>query len=189
MNHKSENILILNGSTREGGNTDRILGRMIEGIKGSVVDHAVLRELEINNCIGCAKCREESVCSFEDDMTGLRKSIEDSDILVFASPVYWCDVTGLMKTFIDRLYYYHHPKNTHLISDKKGLVISPLGETKVFYETEILVSFYNRLLFSLSIELIDMQFYPGLMEKEDLDSYPDFLEKAYKTGESLVSHL
>ncbi len=187
MDIVDKNILMINGSTREGGNTDRILTGMIKGIKDREVMQAVLRDMEIGNCIGCAKCRDESACSQNDDMTGLRRSIEKSDILIFASPVYWCEITGLMKTFIDRLYFYHHTNNAHLVSGKKGLVVSPLGETNVFYETEILVSFYNRLFYSLGIELIDMQFYPGLMEKDDLKKYPEMFAKAKNSGESLLN--
>jgi multimeric flavodoxin WrbA len=39
--------------------------------------------------------------------------------LILASPLYWCGVTGLMKTFLDRLFFYYHPRNKDLISGKK----------------------------------------------------------------------
>jgi multimeric flavodoxin WrbA len=64
-----------------------------------------LREKNISNCIGCYQCMKRSTCSFDDDMTDIRKYINETEVMILASPLYWCGVTGLMKVFLDRLFF------------------------------------------------------------------------------------
>ncbi len=185
----SASITVINGSPRENGNSDILLDRFIKGAveAGCVVKYFKLREKKIAECEGCCKCKTDAECSIDDDMTLIREQAELSDILVFSSPVYWCEITGLLKMCIDRFYFYHHPENSSRISGKKALIISVMGEKNVFYETEVMVSFFNRFLFSLGLDLIDMQFYGGLMEKGDVLNEPVYLDRAYKTGKNLAS--
>ena len=73
----AKSILIINGSPRKEGNTDAILNALINGAKSIPLNpiYRKLRELNIADCIGCCKCRDESVCQSQDDMTLLRKDI------------------------------------------------------------------------------------------------------------------
>jgi len=188
MKPLTKRVLVLNGSARENGNTDAIITSFMEGVNmgGLNVRAAVLRELTINNCIGCCQCRREQTCHFEDDMTDLRDMIMKSDVLTFASPNYWCEITGLMKTFIDRLYFFHHKENNHLIAGKKAIIITTLGEKDADYECQVLVEFYKRCTHSLGIEIIDWLFFPELMEKEAIKNKPAYLKQARETGKSLA---
>ena len=185
----SAKIVIINGATREGGNTDTLLSRFCEGMKSSSlqVKDIRLRDLEISNCIGCCQCLKEKTCNFDDDMTTLRESLIAADVIVFASPIYWCEVTGLMKTFVDRLYFFHHQVNRDMISGKKALVLTTLGEKEAGYESEVLVEFYRRFLGSLGIDIIDMLFFADLMEKDAALARLDYLERAYTAGKRLTT--
>jgi multimeric flavodoxin WrbA len=182
-------ILVINGSTRENSNTDAILKSFMKGIteSGLNVREAVLRDLTISNCIGCCKCKEEKKCNFQDDMDELREMVIKSDVLVFASPIYWCEITGLMKTFIDRFYFFHHEENKHLVAGKKALIITTLGEKEAEYESRLLVEFYRRCMHSLGIEIMDFLFYAGLMEKDAIASRPEYLKAAQCAGKGLDS--
>jgi multimeric flavodoxin WrbA len=122
----AESVLIVNGATRINGNTDILVGKIIEGAEGAGLNSTLveLRNKHVSDCIGCYLCREESKCSFQDDMTEIRNFINESELLIFASPLYWCGVTGLMKTFLDRLFFYYHPQNRPLISGKKAIIIT-----------------------------------------------------------------
>lgn len=184
----AKSILIINGSPREEGNTDAILNALINGAKSIPLSpvYRKLRELDIADCIGCCKCRDESVCQFQDDTTLLRKDIEDSELLIFATPNYWCDITGMMKTFMDRLYFYHHPANSSLIAGKKAIIISTLGEeANIEYESALLLEFFRRAMRSLKIEILDTHLFPGLMEKDDIVRKPEYLEQATHLGKEL----
>jgi len=186
-----ERILVINGATREDGNTDVIVKKLAEGIQtaGLNVKCATLRTLKISDCIGCCQCLRESTCHFQDDMTKLRDDVVDADVLVFASPIYWCEVTALMKTFIDRLYFYHHKVNSPLVAGKKALILTTLGEKDAAYESEVLIEFYKRCLCSLGITILDKLFFPELMEKRDIQQRPDYLEIALNTGKNITALL
>lgn len=183
----NKRVLLINGSTREGGNTDAILKSFMQGVSesGLNVREAVLRDLTIHNCVGCCKCQKEGKCNFQDDMTELRDMVIKSDVLVFASPIYWCEITGLMKTFIDRLYFFHHKENNHLVAGKKALVITTLGEKDSDYESQVLVEFYKRFFHSLQIDILDMLSFPELMEKEAITKKPEYTRAAYSAGKRL----
>jgi multimeric flavodoxin WrbA len=180
-------VLAINGSTREKGNTDTILASFSEGVnKGGLnVQTAILRGLTLNDCIGCCQCQREGTCYFVDDMTHLRNMIVKSDVLVFASPNYWCEITGVMKTFIDRLYFFHHKENSEMIAGKKAIIITTLGEKDADYECQVLVEFYKRCLHSLRIEVIDWLFFPDLMEKQAISAKSEYLKQAFTAGKAL----
>lgn len=182
--YTDSHILVINGATREGGNTDTIINLFAEGAHaaGLHTDYISLRNLTIADCIGCCTCLRESKCHFEDDMTGLRQKIIDSSVLVFASPLYFCEVTGLMKTFIDRLYFFYHDVNKKMIAGKRVIIITTLGEKETGFETEIIEESYKRLLKALDMKLVDMHFFPDLMEKESIGQKPAYLEQAYNIG-------
>ncbi len=139
----SKSILIVNGATRINGNTDILVNKIIEGSMDTGVNVTLfnLREKRISDCIGCYQCLEKIECSFQDDMTELRTAIEKSDLMLLASPLYWCGVTGLMKTFLDRLFFYYHPQNRSLISGRKAIIVTPMNQRDVAHESEVLVEF------------------------------------------------
>lgn len=180
-------VLVVNGATREQGNTDAITSTFIEGAReaGHDVHSALLRELDISDCIGCCTCKREQRCHFDDDMTVLRDEITASQILVLSSPLYFCEVTGLMKTFLDRLYFFYHPENKHLMSGKKVLIMTPMGEKEVGFETKIIEEFYQRLFKALDIVLLDMIFFTDLMEKDSFTRRHDILVHAFTLGNTL----
>ena len=186
---------IINGSLRKGGNTDIILDYFIEGLKKTNIDfeYTFLRNKEIAGCKGCYHCYNHDRCSIKDDMTGIHQSTQKADLLVFASPMYWWGVTGLMKTFIDRLYMYYPKSNGKLIAGKKLLILTPMNvnETehgKDIYESEIEpLEMTSKYIFKrLGVEIADMIFYPGLNAKNDAKKNPAYLESAYKLGENIM---
>ena len=180
MKNIAKRILVMNGSARKDGNTDAVVAAYTRGIRETGVDvlEVRLRELVINECLGCLRCRDEQKCSFQDDMTELREMLLKSDIVVLASPVYWCEITGLLKTFIDRLYFFHHRVNSHLLSGKKAVIITTLAEKDPAHECSIIVEFYRRCMRSLGIEILDMLFYPDLEDRGAAEAKPTYLKAA-----------
>jgi multimeric flavodoxin WrbA len=184
----TKRAIIINGAIRAKGNTDALINKMIEGSSASDVEVnlVTLREKKVGNCMGCYQCLAKSSCAIQDDMTEIRGIIQNAQLLIFASPLYWCGVTGLMKTFIDRLFFYYHPETKRLISGKKAIVITPMNQPNVVYESEILVHFYTRLLNCLGIKDIDMFFFGDIMKKEDLLQKPRYHKEAYRIGKRLA---
>jgi len=181
------NILVINGAPRAKGNTDLLLERFAHGValSGAVLKVVDLRTRQIGDCIGCYQCSRDSKCSLEDDMQEIRSAFEESDLLVFACPVYWSGVPGMMKTFIDRLFLYYHQQNRALVSGKRALVLSPLNQLDVLHETAPMVEFFERLFSCLGIEKLGMHFFSGIMKKGVALQRPDYLERAFQLGKSL----
>ena len=114
-------VLILNGSPRKKGNTIFLiqeLSRMIIQC-GHDVEILNLNDYDIKPCQGCLWCYKDFPlrCIQNDVMNGLYPSVLDSDVIVFASPIYWFNYSAQLKLFVDRLVALHvqggHSLNGH----------------------------------------------------------------------------
>ncbi|TET05789.1 hypothetical protein E3J79_04370 [Candidatus Dependentiae bacterium] len=183
----AKNILIINGATRKNGNTDIIINKIIEGSinEKAKINLIELRNKKINDCIGCYTCYEKNKCSINDDMKEILVSINRSDMIIFASPIYWWGVTGIMKIFIDRLYFYYSSRNKNLISGKKALVIAPMNMKQDNYKTKIFIEFFNILFDNLELVKINIFFFDNISEKGEILNNPDHIEQAYTIGKDL----
>jgi multimeric flavodoxin WrbA len=118
-------------------------------------------------------------------MKEILDSINRSDMIIFASPIYWWGVTGIMKIFIDRLYFYYSSRNKNLISGKKALVIAPMNMKQDNYKTKIFIEFYNILFDNLELVKINIFFFDNISEKGEVLNNPDHIEQAYNIGKDL----
>ncbi|MFP3153987.1 flavodoxin family protein [Lachnospiraceae bacterium ZAX-1] len=103
----SKNIVILSGSPRKSGTTDRLVDAFINGAKevGKSVSLFRVADLKIGGCLGCNHCFEEQgFCVQKDDMLPILDALRKADALVLASPVYYFGVTAQLKLAIDRTY-------------------------------------------------------------------------------------
>lgn len=93
------------GSPRAGGNTEFMVTRTLSKIEELGIDTELisLHDKNIGYCVGCDSCKSSGKCVIEDDMQYLTKKVHDADGIVMGSPVYFGDMTGLAKSFIDRL--------------------------------------------------------------------------------------
>ena len=100
------NILIVSGSPRKGGNTDIMAETFREEVvkKGHQAELVSLSGKKIAPCLGCQYCfGHDGQCVQKDDMAQLLEKVDQADLLVLASPIYWFDVSAQLKCFIDRL--------------------------------------------------------------------------------------
>ncbi|WP_090091959.1 flavodoxin family protein [Clostridium uliginosum] len=101
-------ILALNGSPRgENGNTEVILKPFLKGFKkaGAEIETVYLKDKNIKHCSGCFTCwtKTPGKCIHKDDMEDLLFKVSKADIIVYATPLYYFTVTGIMKDFMDRM--------------------------------------------------------------------------------------
>ena len=106
-------ILILNGSPKKNGNTAKLINAFREGAEGAghEVREFYLQGMNIHGCLDCQGCRNakeeaDNPCVQKDGMAEIYGAFPSSDVLVFASPVYFWTIDGQLKTAIDRLYAY-----------------------------------------------------------------------------------
>lgn len=100
-------ITILNGSPRKGGNTEVMANEFARGAMeaGHEVETLWVGNMDIKGCRGCFYCfANEGTCVQKDDMARVLESLDQTDMVVFASPIYWFDVTAQLKAVIDRMY-------------------------------------------------------------------------------------
>lgn len=101
-------ITCFNGSPRgKNSNSNILVFEFFKGAQeaGAEVENIFLVEKEINYCRACLSCwiKTPGACIQKDDMVELLKKVVQTDVIVFATPLYADNVTGLMKTFIDRM--------------------------------------------------------------------------------------
>ena len=112
-------IVVLNGSPRKGGNTEIMTQAFTKGAekKGHEVVNLPVGTMKIRGCMACEYCfSHNGECAQKDDMTQVYAELKDADMVVFASPIYWFDITAQLKAVIDRLYvgatagfHFHKP--------------------------------------------------------------------------------
>lgn len=101
-----QKIVVLNGSPRKDGNTEIMIREFAKIVSQ---DHKLkilpIANMDIHGCLGCKYCYSHAgACVQKDDMSNVLEELEDADMVVFASPIYWFDITAQMKTVIDRTY-------------------------------------------------------------------------------------
>lgn len=100
-------ITVLLASPRVNGNSDRLAAAFITGAKkaGHHVNTVIIRNYHINGCTGCEYCyAHRGECAQIDDMQQIYKFLEITDVLVFATPIYYQSFPSQLKAVIDRLY-------------------------------------------------------------------------------------
>lgn len=101
MNKK---ILVISTSLRKGSNSETLADEFLRGASeaGNQTEKTCLSELTIHFCRGCLACQKAGRCIISDDMNGVVEKMRQADVLVFATPVYFYDMCGQMKTLLDR---------------------------------------------------------------------------------------
>ncbi|MEA1892191.1 MAG: NAD(P)H-dependent oxidoreductase [Campylobacterota bacterium] len=124
---KIKNIVVFDGGARNKklSKTTLMVDKFIEGAKsaGATVEEYKLSKLDIHQCDGCYMCwtKIPGECVHKDIMTELREKYRSADLVLFASPLYIFNVTGIMKTFMDRLLPILKP---YMLLDEKHAHIS-----------------------------------------------------------------
>lgn len=140
-------ILVLNGSPRAKGNTKQMIeafraGAVSAGHEVNVVD---VCHKKISGCSACEYCHTKGhgACARKDDMQEIYTLLENTEMLVLASPIYYHGISGQLKCVVDRFYsvaYPAKPKNL-----KKVAMILSSGDKDM----------YDGALFSFNGDFLD----------------------------------
>jgi multimeric flavodoxin WrbA len=106
------NVVALLGSPRTNGNSAAIARRFTEAAagRGARVRTYELNRLTYRGCQGCYACKKTlDHCILDDDLTEVLAAVREADLVVLATPVYYGEVTGQLKCFIDRTFSYLVP--------------------------------------------------------------------------------
>lgn len=106
---KPKNILIITGSARSGGNSELLAEAFAKGAKasGHTVNTFHSGQDRMSGCIACDACWSTGKpCVIEDGFDAMWPLLEQADMLVFCSPLYWYSFSGHIKNAMDRIYAY-----------------------------------------------------------------------------------
>lgn len=143
-------ILVVMGSGRKNGNTARLAEAFVKGAAeaGHMVETVSLLENEIKGCLGCNACRFGNPCVQKDDFNAIRPKLDEADMVVFASPLYFWTISSRIKAFIERLYCLaekdpHPAFGRYNKYPEKDCVLLLTAADNLFWTFEQAVSYYR----------------------------------------------
>jgi multimeric flavodoxin WrbA len=174
-------VTALVGSPRKKGNTDLLIDKILEGAKnvGSSVTKIYLYDQTILPCADCRKCFKALKCQEDDDMQKIYQEIDDSDVIIFGTPVYWYTMSAMMKLLVDRLRPY---TVNNKLKGKKAVLVIPSDEG--YKACTDLIKIFANIFDILGMQLVD-NLCVKAHERGEVEKQPESLEKAYKIGESI----
>jgi multimeric flavodoxin WrbA len=105
-------VLAFNGSPRKQWNTATLLGKALEGAasQGAETDLVHLYDLSYTGCRSCFACKTRNGkshgrCAAQDDLTPALRKTEGADAIILGSPIYFGTVSGMTKSFMERLTF------------------------------------------------------------------------------------
>jgi len=122
---EGKNILVLTGSPRKNGNSNRMAEYFVKGAFSG--GHNVVKfetaSKKIFGCRSCDKCWEKGKpCFLQDDFDDIVPYIEDADVILLATPLYWFSFSMQIKAVIDRMYAFIGGKCKERLEDKESLL-------------------------------------------------------------------
>ena len=98
-------VVVISTSLRPGSNSQAMAEQFAAGAQaaGHEVELITLRGKDIKFCIGCLSCQKTGACVFKDDVPAIMDSVFNADVVCWATPIYYYEMSGQMKTLIDRM--------------------------------------------------------------------------------------
>lgn len=186
------NILILIGSYRKNGNTERVAKLIAERLGELAAAHHTdlqletirLGEWDISACHGCRVCfdRGEQFCPLRDAFLPLKEKIKAADGLVLASPVYVDDVSGLVKNWIDRLAHVcHRPE----FGGKVAILVATVGSSPTAHTLRTMAS----ALITWGVQIVDQAGFNTGARMGDDELRARHTRRAHQAAERLFNAL
>lgn len=99
-----KNVLIISSSLRRGSNSEVLAEEFARGAAdaGNKVELISLRNKDIRFCCGCLACQKTQKCVITDDANAIVAKMHDADVIAFATPIYYYEMSGQLKTLLDR---------------------------------------------------------------------------------------
>ncbi|MDR3705405.1 MAG: NAD(P)H-dependent oxidoreductase [Paludibacteraceae bacterium] len=172
---KPRKVLLLDSSPRgTKGYTKLYCDNMVSFLqeKDVEVNHIMLSQYNIQPCLGCLQCwlKTDGECILKDDVKDLYKLYEESDLIIYAFPLYAYGVPGMLKNFMDRgvikQYPYfekgtsqiRHPRRVHA---NKAFVVFSICGFPSFHQYDAVKPFFKLYSHSSHSPLIAEIYRPG----------------------------
>ena len=176
-------VLVITASLRAKSNSDILAERLIAGANdaGHEVEHISLRGKELKFCIGCLACQKTQKCVQRDDAVLIAEKVKDSDTVVFVTPIYYYEMSGQMKTLLDRL----NPLYPSDYRFRKIYMLSVAAEDEADVPEKAVSGLRGWTDCFEKAELADTLFCGGINAPGEAANKDDALRAAYDFGKSL----
>lgn len=182
MNKK---IVILNGSPRRNGNTSALVKSFMEGAEnaGNTVTEFFLDSMNIHGCKGCFGGHSGKACPCvqQDDMNQIYPAIRDCTVVILASPLYYWNMSGQIRTAIDRLFALEESDSNFLRGHGRSSALLMAAEGHGFDDVLL---YYDHLMEHLQWINLGHVLAGGNGDVGDINGKPE-LQQAYELGKSI----
>lgn len=182
----AKKIVILNGSPRRTGNTSALVKAFTEGAEsaGHTVTEFFLDSMNIHGCKGCfgEHSSKECPCVQRDDMNKIYPVVRECDVIVLASPLYYWNMSGQIRTAIDRLFALEEGDGNLLRGHGKASALLMAAEGHGF---EDVLVYYNHLMEHLKWNNLGHVLAGGNGEIGDIEGKAE-ISAAYELGKSIA---
>ncbi|MGN0328302.1 MAG: flavodoxin family protein [Lachnospira sp.] len=176
-------VLIISTSLRGGSNSDILAKECERGAReaGHTVEYISLKGKDIKFCVGCLKCQETGTCVLKDDVPEIMDKVKNAETIIFATPIYYYEMSGQMKTLLDRL----NPLFSMDYKFRKIYMIATAAED----EENTFEKAYNGLQGWVDCfekaSLKGIVTGGGITDANDVTNHADIMKKAYELGKTL----
>ena len=178
------NILVISTSLRAKSNSDLLTERLIAGARdaGHQVEHISLKGKKLGFCMGCLACQKTQKCVLKDDANTIAEKALAADTLVFVTPIYYYEMSGQMKTLLDRLNPLYPSdyrfRNVYMMS--VAAEDDPHVPDRAVSGLRGWIECFEKANFAGSL------FCGGINDPSEAEGRTDAQERAYDFGRSLV---
>ena len=215
---------LINSGPRKKYNTTKLLNSVNDGINDELAKYNIsesninkirLYDLDFKGCKSCFHCKKiggkyYGKCPIKDDLRELLPKIHECDAIVFATPIYFGDITGELRSFLERLMFCKFVYGKESLASKKPNAIiysmnvkkevaDEIYENTVFKNTEKYLEYTFGKPYSLKVydtyQFKDYSLYENYIfdEKEKAktlkNQFPNDLESAYDLGAKIVKNI
>lgn len=178
-------IVVLNGSPRKKGNTSALVREFTRGAEeaGHTVTEFFLDGMDIHGCKGCfgGHSGRDCPCVQKDDMGKIYPAVRESDVVVLASPLYYWNLSGQLRTAVDRLFALEEGDGNLLRGHGRASALLMAAEGHGFEDVR---TYYDRLMEHLRWKNLGHVLAGGNGDAGDIDGKPE-LRAAYDLGRSI----
>ena len=178
-------IVILNGSPRRNGNTSALVKAFTQGAEsaGNTVTEFFLDSMEIHGCRGCfgGHSSQECPCVQKDDMSQIYPAVKESYVVVLATPLYYWNMSGQIRTAIDRLFALEEGDGNLLRGHERASALLMAAEGNGFDDVLL---YYNHLVEHLRWKNLGHVLAGGNGDIGDIEGKPE-IQKACDLGKSI----
>lgn len=178
----SKKVLVISSSLRKNGNSETLAKEFARGAQdaGNEVEFISLADKKIGFCIGCLSCQKTQRCVIHDDATSIAQEMDAADVICFATPIYYYEMCGQLKTMLDR----SNPLYSSDYAFRDIYMLTTAAEDDKSAPDRAVSGLEGWIACFEKSHLAGTVFAGGVNDKEEIAGHPALAE-AYQMGKSI----